>query len=391
VTTEWQYWITTQGWDQSAPLAKSSFEHLRTIAGNNQRPPSHVNHDIVVPSNRQGYHIIMAIWDIGDTTAAFFNAIDVYIHASDNAQVGTITPGDNGTTGGSSTPGHNGGNGNTLPGGNGGQTTTPPITGGGTSTVPIIRRTGAATISWPAVTGATSYDVHNNGDIVSLGNALTKTLPAIHQAHGTRGLNVRAIVNGVATAWSSTIGISFNHANQPQGTWDEGNTGGDIIIDDKDDGSTVDPDIDFEIVAPIVTRTGNFITWFDRHQDVDSYELRILDGNKLIASFDVGYTLSYEFVYLADDLDIQVRAVYRFTASDFRLPAHGHAYSREDIGEIRTAFSAWSNRFNTTLPKDASPFPWLLFGGVAIGLIVVVGLVVVMKKMRGNNKSSART
>ncbi|MFP3600027.1 lytic polysaccharide monooxygenase, partial [Chryseobacterium sp. SIMBA_029] len=36
-------------------------------------------HQITVPANRTGYHIILAVWDVADTTNAFYNVIDVNV------------------------------------------------------------------------------------------------------------------------------------------------------------------------------------------------------------------------------------------------------------------------------------------------------------------------
>jgi len=40
------------------------------------RPPMTVEHTCEVPA-REGYQVILAVWDVGDTAAAFYNAIDV--------------------------------------------------------------------------------------------------------------------------------------------------------------------------------------------------------------------------------------------------------------------------------------------------------------------------
>ena len=46
------------------------------------RPPMVIQHNCYVPE-REGYHVIMAVWDVGDTAASFYNAIDVNF-AGDN-------------------------------------------------------------------------------------------------------------------------------------------------------------------------------------------------------------------------------------------------------------------------------------------------------------------
>ncbi|WP_075203113.1 lytic polysaccharide monooxygenase [Enterobacter bugandensis] len=80
-TTDWQYYITRQGWDTSKPLSRSSFElePFCQIDGKGEIPLSQVQHTCTVPSNRSGYHVILAVWNIADTTNAFYQAIDVDI------------------------------------------------------------------------------------------------------------------------------------------------------------------------------------------------------------------------------------------------------------------------------------------------------------------------
>jgi chitin-binding protein len=92
VTTKWEYWITRSGWNQNAPLTRASFDTLpfATIQGNNQRPCSgscRASHDINIPTDRSGYHIIYAVWTVGDTVNAFYNVIDINL-----INEGTTTP-----------------------------------------------------------------------------------------------------------------------------------------------------------------------------------------------------------------------------------------------------------------------------------------------------------
>ncbi len=59
-----------------------------------QKPPRNMLHTCDVPA-REGYHVILAVWDVGDTAAAFYNAIDVQFDGDlpvqpDWAQAGQI-------------------------------------------------------------------------------------------------------------------------------------------------------------------------------------------------------------------------------------------------------------------------------------------------------------
>lgn len=84
VARDWRYFITTPYWDQSQPLSRSAFEltPFCEYDGGMVRPPMTIQHTCEVPS-REGYHVILAVWDVGDTAASFYNAIDVNFDGSD--------------------------------------------------------------------------------------------------------------------------------------------------------------------------------------------------------------------------------------------------------------------------------------------------------------------
>jgi len=100
VARDWRYFITTPDWDQSQPLSRSSFEltPFCEYDGGMVRPPMTVQHACEVPY-REGYQVILAVWDVGDTAASFYNVIDVNFEAGgapvidDNSflEVGTIS------------------------------------------------------------------------------------------------------------------------------------------------------------------------------------------------------------------------------------------------------------------------------------------------------------
>lgn len=78
-TAKWHYYMTKQGWDPNKPLSRQDLELIGTITHNGTPPQDNVSHQITVPSNRTGYHIILAVWDVADTTNAFYNVIDVNV------------------------------------------------------------------------------------------------------------------------------------------------------------------------------------------------------------------------------------------------------------------------------------------------------------------------
>ncbi|MGI0117249.1 N-acetylglucosamine-binding protein GbpA [Zooshikella sp. RANM57] len=79
-TRDWRYFITKNDWNPNQALTRSSFEATPfcSIDGNQSRPPVDVTHDCNVPE-RNGYHVVLAVWDVGDTVNSFYQAIDVNI------------------------------------------------------------------------------------------------------------------------------------------------------------------------------------------------------------------------------------------------------------------------------------------------------------------------
>ena len=78
-TTKWHYYMTKTGWDQNAPLKRSELELIGTVNHDGSTASNNLTHSITVPSNRSGYHIILAVWDVADTPNAFYNVIDVNV------------------------------------------------------------------------------------------------------------------------------------------------------------------------------------------------------------------------------------------------------------------------------------------------------------------------
>ncbi|MFM2587024.1 N-acetylglucosamine-binding protein GbpA [Vibrio sp. TBV020] len=78
VTRDWKYYITKADWNPNTPLTRNSFEltPFCTVDGGMVQPPKRVQHECNVPK-REGYQVILAVWDVGDTAAAFYNVLDV--------------------------------------------------------------------------------------------------------------------------------------------------------------------------------------------------------------------------------------------------------------------------------------------------------------------------
>jgi len=77
-TRDWRYFITQPNWNSSQPLSRAAFDTTPfcTHNGGNAVPPTSVSHDCVIP-DRNGYHVILAVWDVGDTSNSFYNVLDV--------------------------------------------------------------------------------------------------------------------------------------------------------------------------------------------------------------------------------------------------------------------------------------------------------------------------
>ena len=69
-----------KGWDSSKPLARADLELFCSFNDGGKRPPNTVTHTCNVPTDRTGYYLILAVWEIADTGNAFYNVIDVNLN-----------------------------------------------------------------------------------------------------------------------------------------------------------------------------------------------------------------------------------------------------------------------------------------------------------------------
>lgn len=80
-TTNWRFFITKIGWDPNAPLTRASFDLTPFCQYDDEgkKPLLQVpiNYQCTIPSDHTGYHVILATWDVYDTTNAFYQVIDV--------------------------------------------------------------------------------------------------------------------------------------------------------------------------------------------------------------------------------------------------------------------------------------------------------------------------
>lgn len=97
--TKHEYFITRNDWNPNESLKRASFESTPfcTVDGGNQKPESGAKHNCNIPADKSGHHVILAIWTVADTDAAFYNAADVNILAEAEvpdgwSSVGSISP-----------------------------------------------------------------------------------------------------------------------------------------------------------------------------------------------------------------------------------------------------------------------------------------------------------
>ncbi|WP_095056479.1 N-acetylglucosamine-binding protein GbpA [Pseudomonas sp. Irchel s3f7] len=97
--TKHEYFISRDGWNPNESLKRATFEEnpFCTVDGGNQKPSDSDKHTCTIPPEKTGHHVILAIWTVGDTDAAFYNPTDVNILAEAElpggwSSVGSIAP-----------------------------------------------------------------------------------------------------------------------------------------------------------------------------------------------------------------------------------------------------------------------------------------------------------
>ncbi|WP_246070398.1 lytic polysaccharide monooxygenase [Paenibacillus kobensis] len=89
-TNRWDYYITKPGWDPNKPIGRDDLELFCRYEDNGAIPPMDVLNDCYIPNDREGYHVIIGVWDIFDTVNAFYQAIDVNL--TKNASLPSTPP-----------------------------------------------------------------------------------------------------------------------------------------------------------------------------------------------------------------------------------------------------------------------------------------------------------
>ncbi|RJE90123.1 chitin-binding protein [Paenibacillus sp. 1011MAR3C5] len=85
-STSFRYFITKANWNPNSPLTRDQFESTPfcTVNYGGAQPPFSYSHTCNVPTDRSGYHVILAVWDVDNTANAFYNVIDVNLSGTSN-------------------------------------------------------------------------------------------------------------------------------------------------------------------------------------------------------------------------------------------------------------------------------------------------------------------
>lgn len=87
ITRRWNYFITKDDWNPDMPLSRDQFEtepfytvqiNLTPFWSNTDamKPPSPTNHTVALPM-RNGYHVLLGVWEVADTGNAFYQVVDL--------------------------------------------------------------------------------------------------------------------------------------------------------------------------------------------------------------------------------------------------------------------------------------------------------------------------
>ena len=96
-----QFYITKKDWNPNQPLTRDSFELTPLLHQDDHGVPTvaetEATFKVNIPADRAGYHVVLAAWRIGDTSATFYQAVDVNIDndgapISQWTQLGTVQP-----------------------------------------------------------------------------------------------------------------------------------------------------------------------------------------------------------------------------------------------------------------------------------------------------------
>ena len=104
ITRRFNYFITKADWNPNEVLARKQFEStpIHTEQYNLQpfwehseelKPQSPTRHTLLLPK-REGYHVLLAVWEVADTANAFYQVLDLNFLSDDNTIQRPSTPTD---------------------------------------------------------------------------------------------------------------------------------------------------------------------------------------------------------------------------------------------------------------------------------------------------------
>ncbi|VVN99809.1 lytic polysaccharide monooxygenase [Pseudomonas fluorescens] len=102
VTRRYNYFITKEKWDPSKVLSRDQFESqpFYTVQNNQQPhwrytdemlPTSPTTHEVPLPK-REGYHVLLAVWEVANTSMAFYQVVDLNFLPPDGGGERPSTP-----------------------------------------------------------------------------------------------------------------------------------------------------------------------------------------------------------------------------------------------------------------------------------------------------------
>ncbi|MGC5704332.1 lytic polysaccharide monooxygenase [Pseudomonas sp. NFXW11] len=87
-TRYFQFYITKKDWNPNQPLTRDSFEMTPLLdqPWDGSMPGTKTRHTVNIPSDRKGYHVLLAVWKVDDNRNSFYQVVDLDI---DNPSAGS--------------------------------------------------------------------------------------------------------------------------------------------------------------------------------------------------------------------------------------------------------------------------------------------------------------
>ncbi|MBO0441240.1 lytic polysaccharide monooxygenase [Candidatus Enterococcus ikei] len=78
-TSRWTYYITKNGWNPNSPIKRSDLQLIKNVPFTGAQANTSLTHTVDIPADHTGYHVLLGVWDVSNTGAAFYQAVDVNI------------------------------------------------------------------------------------------------------------------------------------------------------------------------------------------------------------------------------------------------------------------------------------------------------------------------